>query len=69
MALTTQDALELSIKQVRSVLDIMESYANYDHQISRQERDTLHELVSTLTKAKDLTINTVRGIAEERWEG
>ena len=69
MALTTQDALELSIKQVRSVLDIMESYASYDHQISRQERDTLHELVGTLTEAKDLTINTVRGIAEERWEG
>lgn len=69
MALTTQYALEMSVKQARTIADVLRAYGGYDHRISQQERQVLYELVGVLAETKDLAINTTLNIHQDRWDG
>ena len=68
MAISTQQTLEMAVKHAHSIAHVMRAYANYNHRISKAERQVLYELVGVLTETKDLSINTIRAVDNSRWE-
>lgn len=68
MAISTERALEMAVKQARSVIGIIKAYDEHKHRISKEERRLLFELVGVIAQTKDLVINTVHQIEDHRWE-